>query len=54
MQLKGKEKQPIQFQKVIGKTVYVVTCYFSEDKGQETLQDKIKRMILRDIQSGDY
>lgn len=39
--------------KTIGKTTYLVTCHFSETS-KETLQDKIKRMIMRDIQSGDY
>ncbi len=39
--------------KTIGKTTYLVTCHFSETS-KETLQDKIKRMILRDIQSGNY
>ena len=36
--------------KTIGKTTYLVTCRFSETS-RETLQDKVKRMILRDIQS---
>lgn len=54
MQENQKEKQSIQFQKVIGKTAYDVTCYFSDDTDKESLQDKIKRMILKDIQSGDY
>lgn len=39
--------------KTIGKTTYLVTCHFSETS-KETLQDKLKRMILRDIQSGNY
>lgn len=39
--------------KTIGKTTYLVTCHFSETS-KETLQDKIKRMIVRDIQSGNY
>lgn len=39
--------------KTIGKTTYFVTCHFSETS-KETLQDKVKRMILSDIQSGDY
>lgn len=39
--------------KTIGKTTCLVTCHFSETS-KETLQDKVKRMILRDIQSGDY
>ena len=39
--------------KTIGKTTYLVTCHFSETS-KETLQDKIKRMIMRDIQSGNY
>lgn len=39
--------------KTIGKTTYLVTCHFSETS-KETVQDKIKRMIVRDIQSGNY
>ena len=39
--------------KTIGKTTCLVTCHFSETS-KETLQDKIKRMIVRDIQSGNY
>lgn len=39
--------------KTIGRTTYLVTCHFSETS-RETLQDKLKRMIVRDIQSGDY
>lgn len=46
------EKRP-HFVKTIGKTTYLVTCHFSETS-KETLQDKLKRMILRDIQSGNY
>ena len=53
MQETRKEKQSQHFSKVIGKTVYIVTCHFNETS-RETLQDKIKRMILKDIQSGDY
>ena len=39
--------------KTIGRTTYLVTCHFSETS-KETLQDKLKRMIARDIQSGNY
>lgn len=46
------ERRP-HFVKTIGKTTYLVTCHFSETS-KETLQDKLKRMILRDIQSGNY
>lgn len=46
------ERRP-NFVKAIGKTTYLVTCHFSETS-KETLQDKLKRMILRDIQSGNY
>lgn len=47
-----KERKP-HLVKTIGKTTYLVTCHFSETS-KETLPDKIKRMILRDIQSGNY
>ena len=39
--------------KTIGRTTYLVACHFSETS-RETLQDKLKRMIVRDIQSGNY
>ena len=39
--------------KTIGKTTYLVTCHFSETS-KETLQDKLKRMIMRDIKDGNY
>ena len=47
-----KERRPYLV-KTIGKTTYLVTCHFSE-ASRETLQDKLKRMIVRDIQSGNY
>lgn len=47
-----KERKP-HLVKTIGKTTYLVTCHFSETS-KETLQDKIKRMIVRDMQSGNY
>ncbi len=46
------ERRP-HFVQTIGRTTYLVTCHFSET-GKETLQDKLKRMIVRDIQSGNY
>ena len=39
--------------KTIGKTTYLVTCHFIETS-KETLQDKLKRMIMRDIKDGNY
>ena len=39
--------------KTIGKTTYLVTCHFSETS-KETLQDRSKRMIMRDIKDGNY
>lgn len=53
MQETKKENRSIHFRKVVGKTTYIVTCHFSETS-RENLQDKIKRMILRDIQNGNY
>lgn len=47
-QQQTKERRP-HLVKTIGKTTYLVTCHF-----RETLQDKLKRMIIRDIQSGNY
>lgn len=48
----AQERRP-HFVKTIGRTTYFVTCNFSETS-RETLQDKLKRMIVRDIQSGNY
>ena len=50
---KQTEEHKPHFVKTIGNTTYLVTCHFSETS-RETLQDKLKRMILRDIQSGNY
>ena len=50
---KQTEERKPHLVKTIGKTTYLVTCHFSETS-KETLQDKIKRMIVRDIQSGNY
>ena len=50
---KQTEERKPHLVKAIGKTTYLVTCHFSETS-KETLQDKIKRMIMRDIQSGNY
>ncbi len=50
---KQTEERKPHFVKTTGKTTYLAICYFSETS-KETLQNKIKRMILRDIQSGNY
>ena len=50
---KQTEERKPHIVKTIGKTTYLVTCHFSKTS-KEILQDKIKRMILRDIQSGNY
>ena len=47
------EEHRPHFVKTIGKTTYLVTCHFSETS-KETLQDKLKRMIMRDIKDGNY
>lgn len=50
-----KQEKPQEFHltKTIGKATYFVTGYFSQTS-KESLLDKIKRMIMKDIQSGDY
>ena len=50
---KAQEENRPQLVKTIGKTTYLVTCHFSETS-KETLQDKLKRMIMRDIKDGNY
>ncbi len=52
-EIKQTEEHKPHLVKTIGKTTYLVTCHFSETS-KETLQDKIKHMIVRDIQSGNY
>ena len=47
------QERRLHLVKTIGRTTYLVTCHFSETS-RETLQDKLKRMIVRDIQSGNY
>ena len=51
-ELPPEERRP-HLVKTIGKTTYLVTCHFSETS-KETLQDKLKRMIMRDIKDGNY
>lgn len=50
---KPQEENKPQLIKTIGKTTYLVNCHFSETS-RETVQDKIKRMMMRDIENGDY
>ena len=50
---KTQEESRPHLVKTIGKTTYLVTCHFSK-KSKETLHDKVKRMIMRDIQDGNY
>ncbi len=40
---------PAVYQKKVGKITYIVKVHFNENT-TETLSDKIKRMIRRDIQ----
>lgn len=40
------------FVKTISKMIYLLTSHLSETN-KETLQDKLKRMFLRDIQGGN-
>lgn len=37
----------------IGRTTYLVGLHFSETS-KETLEDKVKRLILRDVENGDF
>ena len=36
-----------------GRTSYVVTLHFL-GRGKETIEDKIRRLILKDIKKGDF
>ena len=47
-QMKERKPHPV---KTIGKTTNLVTCHFSETS-RETLQDKLKRIIINDCISG--
>lgn len=50
---KEPKKSEWNFVKTIGKTTYYVEGYFSQTS-KENVLDKIKRMIINDIQSGGY
>lgn len=50
---KESKKNEWNFVKTIGKTTYYVKGYFSQTS-KENVLDKIKRMIINDIQSGGY
>ena len=41
------------FTKTMGKTIYKATVHFSKTN-KENAQDKVKRMLMRDIESGNY
>lgn len=36
-----------------GKTTFLIGLHFA-DKGKETLEDKVKRMISKDVQDGNF
>jgi len=42
------EQEPVKLLKRIGSTTFVVNVYFS-DKSAETMEDKILRMIEREV-----
>lgn len=48
----AQEAMPTIRQK-IGSTTYIVKSYFS-DTATETMEDKIRRMMRHDIESGNY
>lgn len=41
------------FTKKIGNTCYEVAVFFSR-KSKQTLEDKVKRLIVQDVQNGDF
>ena len=36
-----------------GRTTFLITLHFA-DKGKETLEDKIKRLIYKDVMNGSF
>jgi hypothetical protein len=46
------EREPVKLQKRIGSTVFTVNVRFS-DKSAETLEDKILRLIEREVRNAD-
>lgn len=49
---KAKSDQPRLTMKR-GKTTFLIGLNFA-DKGKETLEDKVKRMISKDVQDGNF
>ena len=45
-----KEGQPHTYRKRVGSTVYIVTVHYS-DTSQETAEDKLKRLISREVEN---
>lgn len=41
------------FTKRIGNTTYIVDVYFN-NSSKETFQDKVKRMIIKDLKTGNF
>lgn len=48
-EMRTKEKAGIKINKKIDKTTYEVVIYFNDNSG-ETMQDKLKRIIMREFQ----
>jgi hypothetical protein len=47
------EREPVMLEKRIGSTTFTVAIHFS-DNGKETLEDKILRLIEREVQRDEY
>ena len=47
-ELKNRDKEGISTKRKIGKTTYEVIVHFN-DKSSETMQDKLKRIMLREL-----
>ncbi len=47
-EMRTKEKTGIKINKKIDKTTYEVVIYFNDNSG-ETMQDKLKRIIMREF-----
>ena len=47
-ELKNTDKKGISTKRRIGKTTYEVVVHFN-DKSSETMQDKLKRIMLREL-----
>ena len=47
------EKASPQLMMTTGRTTFLISLHYAED-GSETLDDKVKRLITKDVQTGNF